>query len=838
MFHATYKKEPHLTVAIKKIHLALKPGQHGEDIENVRKEIQFLRECDHPNVTQFYGAYHKEGTLWIAMEYCGGGSVGDIARQRQFTSKEIAVILREALKGLAYLHSKKKIHRDVKGGNILLTEDGQVKIADFGVSAQLRNTASRRGTFVGTPYWMSPEMIQDSEYDYKADIWSLGITAIELAEQKPPLYDEHPMRVLLRIPRNPPPKLRSPKDWDIEFSTFLAFCLMKDPVKRPTATTCMDHAFIGSVAHIKGVKASGDFVYVDGRHEEVPEIMMEPTLPEDAVTETQPRIAEKIHDIKKNTTQIEEEVREVNVGQSSILSAKNSPRRTLQPPAPVSLNQLFFGGPPTPLVNLGSTNRDKDPDEDVASLSENVLEQLEMHTGRISIIPEDKIIDNILIEPSNKIASSVNKTTETTDKYGFANEEKVVQCIGSPHNVQHAHAMQFNDVDAKFEGVPESKEWSKINRQFGIPLENVPCASPRLSSTKAELKIPAMLTMLKRELVFHHGLETEGIFRVPGNKILVQKSYDKLNLGKFKAEVVHDPHVYADLIKLWLRELPNPLLQPLGVPGMKRLEILELSEELTENEEQFAASEVNDVLSKLKPLDRNVLKWFLELCSEILLKRESNRMSAQGLSIVIAPNLFRWDVADADHVMRNSRTAAKAFETLLNLEFKSFTNNLRDKSIHEANNDAPTRAPSIKVHLDVVPKFKKNYSGYIMLNRAVVSYFGTLLSSIHGYVAADGLSIPQDILHGKFRQYVEVVRECLCEHGNQAEKIWARQLSHLTSKNTVSIPSVLQAKAGRWVKAVVDFTYFEETVQSQLEAAESIAEVTQPICTLLNHYVL
>ena len=128
--------------------VALKAGQHGEDIENVRKEIQFLRECDHQNVTQFYEAYYKNGSLWIVMEYCGGGSVGDIARKRKFGETEIAVILRESLKGLVYLHSRRKIHRDIKGGNILLTDTGAIKIADFGVSAQLKDTMSRRGTFV------------------------------------------------------------------------------------------------------------------------------------------------------------------------------------------------------------------------------------------------------------------------------------------------------------------------------------------------------------------------------------------------------------------------------------------------------------------------------------------------------------------------------------------------------------------------------------------------------------------------------------------------------------------------------------------------------------------
>ncbi|KDO30868.1 STE/STE20 protein kinase [Saprolegnia parasitica CBS 223.65] len=246
-------------VALKVIPIALKPGQHGEDVENVRREIEFLRECDHPNVVAFYDAYYKDGALWIAMEYCGGGSVGDISRQRRLVEQEISVIVRGALHGLAHLHAKKKIHRDVKGGNILLTADGDVKVADFGVSAQLRDTLSRRGTFVGTPYWMSPEMIQDCDYDYKADIWSLGITAIELADQKPPLFEEHPMRVLIQIPRNPAPRLRQPHEWSPVFSDFLQYCLTKAPADRPSAVDCLAHPFITQWQDVVRVLPGGLF---------------------------------------------------------------------------------------------------------------------------------------------------------------------------------------------------------------------------------------------------------------------------------------------------------------------------------------------------------------------------------------------------------------------------------------------------------------------------------------------------------------------------------------------------------------------------------------------------
>jgi serine/threonine protein kinase len=182
------------------------------------------------------------------MEYCGGGSVSDICNilESGLREDQIALVCREALKGLHYLHSVHKIHRDIKGGNILLTDAGDVKLADFGVSAQLFSTFSKRNTFVGTPYWMAPEVIQENTYDGKADIWSLGITAIEMAEIVPPNSDVHPMRVLFMIPRDPPPRLQDKKAWSLLFHQFLKDCLVKDPNKRPTAEKLLQHKFVAN----------------------------------------------------------------------------------------------------------------------------------------------------------------------------------------------------------------------------------------------------------------------------------------------------------------------------------------------------------------------------------------------------------------------------------------------------------------------------------------------------------------------------------------------------------------------------------------------------------------
>ncbi|KFR13135.1 Serine/threonine-protein kinase 10, partial [Opisthocomus hoazin] len=222
-----------------------------DELEDYMVEIEILATCDHRHIVKLLGAFYWDGKLWIMIEFCPGGAVDAtmLELDRGLTEPQIQVICRQMLEALHYLHSKKIIHRDLKAGNVLLTQDGDIKLADFGVSAKNMKTLQKRDSFIGTPYWMAPEVVmcetmKDTPYDYKADIWSLGITLIEMAQIEPPQ----------KIAKSDPPMLSCPSKWSLEFRDFLKMALDKNPETRPSAAQLLEHPFVSKVTSNRALR--------------------------------------------------------------------------------------------------------------------------------------------------------------------------------------------------------------------------------------------------------------------------------------------------------------------------------------------------------------------------------------------------------------------------------------------------------------------------------------------------------------------------------------------------------------------------------------------------------
>ncbi|KAF0685982.1 Aste57867_22185 [Aphanomyces stellatus] len=722
VFRASYRNT-RKEAALKVIPISLKPGQHGEDIETVRREIQFLRDCDHVNVVAFYGAYYKDGALWIAMEYCGGGSVGDISRQRKLCEQEISVIMRGALEGLAHLHSKKKIHRDIKGGNILLTADGHVKIADFGVSAQLRDTFSRRGTFVGTPYWMSPEMIQDCNYDYKADIWSLGITAIELADQRPPLYDEHPMRVLIQIPRNPAPRLSQPRDWSPHFSHFLEYCLTKAPTERPTALECLAHPFVACWRDIPRVVPGGILRNGKSSNGPVDGLDVPPPRGVPALAVVNEATIESTH----STVDEFVDARQDNVGTASAASA-----------CPVDDND-YVDDVPMPTadeVSVQPLNEDDDggdDDDDYSNSGDGNDYSGEYDEAVVAVLdasslsfPGDDHMDDSVVMLDGDTRSSVDDEVviqSSVDEVVSADApfmppppvdttqpemEPVVQpdvkpfpvaisapsspmaastvadddatavppataFIGTPFDVSHHVCVKYNSFDARYEGVPASFE--QLHQQFGIPLAQMRCSSRRTDDF-----VPSLLRMLRRELG-DAGIAAKYIYRSSPDHGEIQAARAAINAGTFdRAAKRGDPYLVSSLIKLWFRELPEPLLAscaPGAIAGLAQLATateaspessplpLSPDSEITTADKATLDAAVEALVAPLTAQARQIFEWLLEHWCDVVEKRATNMMSAHSLAIVWVPNLIEMTTKSPQDASRLSNQVATALQVCM-----------------------------------------------------------------------------------------------------------------------------------------------------------------------------
>jgi serine/threonine protein kinase len=217
------------------------------------KEVNMVTDLQNDGIVNYYGWFFEDGCLWLIMEFCDGGSLCDIIKtlEKPLTETQLSAVCRAVLRSLAYVHSLRRIHRDIKGGNLLITSEGIVKLCDFGVSAQLDEKLQQTSTRIGSPYWMAPEVIQASGHDTKADIWSFGITALELFTGQPPLHDLPVLAAMMKIPTREPP--RAPQNASHRFKSFIRHILVQDPAARPTAAELLNDRFITMVSERAGV---------------------------------------------------------------------------------------------------------------------------------------------------------------------------------------------------------------------------------------------------------------------------------------------------------------------------------------------------------------------------------------------------------------------------------------------------------------------------------------------------------------------------------------------------------------------------------------------------------
>ncbi|XP_065353511.1 neither inactivation nor afterpotential protein C isoform X2 [Cloeon dipterum] len=260
VFQATDLQEGNLQVAVKIQRIT------DENWEDLEEEYRFYKDhANHPNLPDFFGAYCKRSRdgdqLWLVMQLCEGGTVIDMVKalhksDKKLSELHIAHILKETIKAVVYLHQNHYMHRDIRASNILLTKSGEIKLIDFGLSRELRSTMGKRGSTVGSPCWMAPELVTSEQrslkighdvYDNRVDTWAIGITAIELADAKAPFEDIHPTRALFQIVRNPPPTLHRPASWSQEFNDFINECLVKIAENRPLVVELVEHPFLTQI---------------------------------------------------------------------------------------------------------------------------------------------------------------------------------------------------------------------------------------------------------------------------------------------------------------------------------------------------------------------------------------------------------------------------------------------------------------------------------------------------------------------------------------------------------------------------------------------------------------
>ncbi|KAM9809197.1 STE20-like serine/threonine-protein kinase isoform X6 [Syngnathus typhle] len=424
-----------------------------DELEDYMVEIEILASCDHQHIVKLLDAFYFEGKLWILIEFCAGGAVDAIMLEleRPLTEPQIRVVCRQTLEALVYLHENKIIHRDLKAGNILLSLEGEVKLADFGVSAKNTKTLQRRDSFIGTPYWMAPEVVmcetsKDRPYDYKADIWSLGVTLIELAQIEPPNHEMNPMRVLLKIAKAEPPTLMQPSRWTPEFNDFLRRALDKNVDNRWGPLQLLQHPFVASVVDCKPLRE----LIAEAKAEVTEEI--EDSKEEEEEEEPDTPCAPGHKRAPSDTSMASSEEDKVPSTPSSILQSVTE-KTEVEQTGDGSSDKLDESEP-----DKTEEKHDEVPEaghEDAASglTEEPVSPGLEGHADEIPAEPtasEEQIIDKVQTREENRKESPQEVELEKDHEEVTKEDESNQQLIGSAESDE-----TLEDAHANLESVSE-----------------------------------------------------------------------------------------------------------------------------------------------------------------------------------------------------------------------------------------------------------------------------------------------------------------------------------------------------------------------------------------------
>ncbi|XP_014836208.1 PREDICTED: STE20-like serine/threonine-protein kinase isoform X3 [Poecilia mexicana] len=421
-----------------------------DELEDYMVEIDILASCNHHHIVKLLDAFYFEGKLWILIEFCAGGAVDAIMLEleRPLTEPQIRVVCKQTLEALTYLHENKVIHRDLKAGNILLSLDGEVKLADFGVSAKNTSTLQRRDSFIGTPYWMAPEVVmcetsKDRPYDYKADIWSLGVTLIELAQVEPPNHEMNPMRVLLKIAKSEPPTLMHPSRWSPEFNDFLRRSLDKNVDNRWSSTQLLQHPFVTSVTDSRPLR--------------------------ELIAEAKAEVTEEIEDGKEEEEEEEPDTPAAVPGHKRAPSdvSMASSEEDKVPPTPSNLESVTEKTEAEPVEDRSS---DKLSDEglgtsEVDKTEDEKLNEVSASNEDLTPAPAETSKDL----DSAKVQLDVDQTEEISGEAAVSKPDEVVKSQKPPSEVEEAEELKeiSEKMDMEEETIQDKMELDEDKQQPG-----------------------------------------------------------------------------------------------------------------------------------------------------------------------------------------------------------------------------------------------------------------------------------------------------------------------------------------------------------------------------------